>query len=163
MYTRNTMKRIIAQWPKPSRTREAKRAALISAGVITIMTVAQLFSFDKFIPLLNSFNFPGGISGQMIAVVLVVSGVWALPFLLQMKLSTAMRWVSMVAAWIVVAVWIALTLWVNISSSAIENVGLLGASVTLIPGWWAVCVALALGVLIAWASWGQWPGRTTKK
>ena len=163
MYTGNTMKRIIAQWPQHPRTIEAKRAALISAGVITIMAVAQLFSFDKFIPLLDSFDFPGGLSGQTVAVALAVSGVWALPFLLQMKLSMAMRWVCMVAGWIVAAAWVVLTLRVNIGSSAIENVGLLGASVTLIPGWWAVCVALALSVLITWASWGQWPGHRSKK
>lgn len=163
MYTGNTMKRITAQWPQPARTKEAKRAALISAGVITIMTVAQLFSFEKFIPLLNSFGLPSWLSGQAVAVTLVVASVWALPFLLQMKLSVAMRWVSMVAGWIVAAVWVGLTLLINISGNVIDNVGLLGASVTLIPGWWAVCVALALCVLVAWASWGQWPGRPVRK
>lgn len=156
------MKRIIAEWPQAPRTRDARNAALVCAGVFTFMTVAQLFSFEKFIPLLDSFDLPVGISGQAIAILLAVCSVLALPFLLQMKLSIAMRWFSMGAGWVIPVAWVFLAVWANLSTDQIDNIGFLGASVSIIPGWWAVCVPLGLGILVAWASWGQWPARRSK-
>ncbi len=162
MYTRNTMKRITAQWPLPPRTKEARQAAWIVAAMLTIMTVGQLFSFDKFIPLLDAFHLPGEGTGQLIAVTLVTCGVLALPFLLQMKLSIAMRWASMFAGWLVMAIWLFLSVWMNVSDVDIDNAGLVGASVTLIPGWWVFCAVLGLTVLTIWASWGLWPSQRKK-
>ena len=148
------MKKIIATWPAEPKTNDASKIALVYAGVLIVMTVAQLFSFEKFIPLLDDF----GVSGYVVATLLVVCGVLALPFLLRMKLSIGFRWVSMVAGWVVAAMWVFLTILVNVGDFVVPNVGLLGASITLLPGWWAVFVALALCVLAAWASWGLWPG-----
>lgn len=149
------MKTVKAQWPAKYRTADAAKAAYAYVAIIVIMTVAQLFSFEKFMPLLESFGLPG----EAWATVLVVCGVLAVPFLLRMKLSTAMRWVSMVAGWIVAVGWLIITVWVNVAVPGVENMGLLGASVPLLPGWWAVFVVAGMGVLAAWASWGLWPGR----
>lgn len=153
------MKRITASWPADPRTNESKRIALIYAVILVIMSVAQLFSFDKFLVLLEGFELPGAATGQLVAALLVVSAVFALPFLLGMKLSRAMRWLSMIAGWAVPIIWLALSIWVNLSDLAVGNIGMLGASVTLLPGWWAVFVAIGLGILAAWSSWGLWPGR----
>lgn len=153
------MKFAVASWPPPPKTKESKQAALAYAGVLTVMVVAQLFSFEKFIPLIESFGLPDGVSGRVIAVALVVSSVLALPFLLRMKVSVAMRYLSMAAGWVVALMWVVLTVWVNISGVVVDNMGLLGASVGLLPGWWAVFVAAGMGILSAWASWGLWPAR----
>ena len=160
MYTRTTMTHILAtaEWPPSPRTPDAKKAAFVYAFLLVVMTAAQLFSLEKFIPLLDSMELPLG--GRFWAVLLVVCGVLALPFLLRMKLSVAMRWVSMVAGWVVPAAWLLLAVWVNVVGG-VDNIGFLGASVRLIPGWWAVCVVAGLGILAAWASWGLWPGKRT--
>ena len=163
MYTRTIMKRIIASWPLPPRTKESKHAAWAVAGVFTVMVVAQLFSLEKFIPLLESYDFSGTETGGVLAVLLVAFSVGSLPFLLQMKLSVAMRWLSMIAGWIIIGLWLFLAIWMNVTDLQIENAGLLGASVALLPGWWVLCVVLGLGILVGWASWGLWPGRTKIK
>lgn len=154
------MKRIQAEWPTKPRTIESAKAAYAYAFILVALTVAQLFSFEKFIPLLESFNLPGGLAmGRLVAAILVVSGVLALPFLLQMKLSKGMRWMSMFLGWLVPAIWLFVTIWINTAAVGVSNVGLLGASVTLMPGWWAVFLVAGFGVMAAWASWGLWPGR----
>lgn len=153
------MKKIVAVWPPAPRTKDAGTIAVFYAAVLVVFTAAQLFSFEKFIPLLETFGLPGEHTGRFVAVLLVVCGVFALPFLLRMKLSIGMRFVSMVAGWIVPASWLFLSLWVNITAVSIANAGFLGASVRLEPGWWMVCVAVGLGILAAWSAWGLWPGR----
>ena len=152
------MKKIIAVWPHEPRTKDSKTIALFYAMILVVFTVAQLFSFEKFIPLLETFNFPGDHTGRFVAVTLVVCGVFALPFLLRMKLSIGMRWFSMFAGWVVPAIWLFASLWVNVFQISITNAGYLGASVQLLPGWWTVAVAVALGILAVWSSWGLWPG-----
>ncbi len=153
------MKRIIAKWPDAPRTYEAGMMALVYAVIIVTTVVAQLFSFEKFIPLLESFSLP--VSGRAVATTIVVCGVLALPFLLRMKLSSGFRWLSMGAGWAVAGIWLFLGIWMNVAEVPIDNAGLLGASVSLVVGWWVVFVALGFGILAAWAAWGLWPGRAS--
>ena len=160
-YTKDSMKKIVATWPQSPRTKDAGTVALFYAGVLLVMTTAQLFSLEKFIPLLDTFALPGEHGGRFIAILLVVCGVFALPFLLRMKLSTGMRWFSMIVGWIVPAVWIFLSVWVNVTYAPVVNAGFLGASIMLEPGWWMVFVSVALVLLAAWSAWGLWPGKHT--
>ncbi len=153
------MKRIIAAWPDEPLTKDTKIAAFIYAALLIVMVVSQLFSFEKFIPLLDSFNLPAPLSEYGLAVTLVICGVLALPFLLRMKVSSGMRFVSMIAGWVVALAWLFLGLWLNVSGVVPETAGLLGASVTLITGWWVVFVAIGFCVLAAWTAWGMWPLR----
>jgi hypothetical protein len=146
--TLNTsMKKIIATWPESPRTKDAGTIALFYAVVMILLTTAQLFSFEKFIPLLETFGLSGEHMGRFVAVTLVACGVFALPFLLRMKLSVGMRWFSMIAGWVVPTVWLFLSLWVNIAGISIANAGFLGASVRLEPGWWMVFISAGLGIL----------------
>ena len=92
--------------PQP-RTKNSATVALLLAGILVIMAVGQLFSFEKFIPLIESYWLPGGHgTAVVVASLLVTAEVFALPFLLRMRLSTLMRIVSMVAGWLVVAGWL---------------------------------------------------------
>lgn len=152
------MKKIVASWPAPPRTKDAKTVSLFYAGVLIVFTAAQLFSLEKFIPLIETFGLPGEHTGRIMAVLLVTCGVLALPFLLRMKLSVGMRWCSMLLGWIVPIIWLVLSVWVNSTAAAVESAGFLGASVTLEPGWWTVFVSIALAILAAWSAWGLWPG-----
>jgi hypothetical protein len=143
--------------PTP-RTENSKTVALLLAGLLAIMVLLQLFSFEKFIPLLESYGLPGGHgTATLVAGVLVVTEVFALPFLLQMPMSRLMRIVSMVCGWLAVSLWLKLSLWANLTTNSIDNVGFFGTSVSLPIGWWAVLFTAALGVLVIWSAWGLWP------
>lgn len=155
------MKKIVATWPLSPRTKNAKTVSLFYAVVLVVFTAAQLFSLEKFIPLIETFALPGEHSARLVAIALPTLGVLALPFLLRMKLSSVMRWASMVAGWMVPALWIVLSLWSNATYAPVTNAGFLGASVELEPGWWMVCIAVGLGILAAWSAWGLWPGART--
>jgi hypothetical protein len=148
--------------PKP-RTKDVNRIATLYAGIITVMVVAQLFTFEALIELFVSFGMPFGETvPYIVAAVLVVSEVFALPFLLRMPLSKAFRWVSMVSGWMVASIWVKLSVWVLFADPTPETVGFLGTVVNTMPGLWAVFVALAFVVLAGWISWGLWPGKRRK-
>ena len=151
-----TMKRITAEWPKEPRTDTARKTALVYASMLTITVTAQLFSFERFMPLIESFGLPWG---RALAILLVVGSVLALPFLLRMKVSVGLRWLSMICGWVVAVIWLFLSIWINSVDIVIYNSGILGASVSVLPGWWLVFVAIGFGILAVWSAWGLWPGR----
>lgn len=149
--------------PKP-RTKNSTIVALLLAGILAVMVVLQLFSFEKFIPLIATYWLPGGHgTATLVAGVLVVTEVFALPFLLQMPLSRLMRIVSMVCGWLAVSLWLKLSLWANLTLNSVDNVGFFGTSVNLPVGWWAVLFTAALGVLAIWSAWGLWPMTNSAK
>lgn len=143
--------------PAP-KTGNIRPVAIALAAVFIVMAVAQLFTFEKFPEVLANVWLPGGKPmAQVYAAVIVTLEVFALPFLLGMRLSPAMRVFSMVAGWLTVMFWLAVTLWENFSGDVIANSGLLGDTVSLPVGWWNILFCVALGILAAWASWGMWP------
>ena len=151
--------------PAPvARSKETKQISLLFAAILVVMLVAQLFTFDDFVKLIPSFNLPVSQGfAYALTPILVASELFAIPFLLRMSLSPAFRWLSMFCGWLVALLWFCFTLWLVTRGPQVDTVGFLGTLVNLIPGWWAVCVSLALGILAAWSSWGLWPGHRTKK
>lgn len=142
------------------KTKDVQRIAVFYAVILVVMAVAQLFTFDEFLKLVGSFGFPGGIQlAHITTAFLVVAEVFALPFLLRMPLSPAFRWLSMILGWLVALIWTLLSLWLVTHGSIVSNVGFLGTVVDLMPGWWALFISIAMGVLAGWASWGMWPWR----
>ncbi len=148
--------------PTPAPVPKSKNVATISlfyAVILVVMVVAQLFTFESFLELFGAFDLPGGLTtAYTLAAVLIAAQVFALPFLLRMPLSPAFRMVSLLSAGLVADIWLFLTLWLAIMQPAVTNVGFLGTVVETMPGWWAVCIALAFGILATWAAWGMWPG-----
>ena len=143
--------------PKP-KTYNAPKVALIAAAIILILTLAQLFHFEDFVPLIETFGLPGGVFvAQLFATSIVVLEVATLPFLLRMRLSNAMRFVSMACGWLVVVLWMLVQLYLTISHPDIHNNGLVGSVMEVGAGWWSVFALATLGILVAWASWGMWP------
>lgn len=120
------------------------------------MALAQLFAFEKFVPLVESFWLPGGKpAAYLVAALIVISEVFALPYLLGMRLSPAMRVISMVFTAVASAIWLYISLWLNLTTNAIMNIGFLGVKLPLPVGWWAVFFMLALLVLSVWIMWGR--------
>ncbi|NCO10611.1 hypothetical protein GW746_01950 [Candidatus Saccharibacteria bacterium] len=144
---------------KKPRTPRSLVISRLLAGLLVVMATAQLFEFEGFLSLLSTFGLPMSmLAAYILAGIIVVSEVFALPFLLQLPLSTAFRWVSMVCSWAVAGLWLVVSVWIIVSGSTIESIGMLG-TVLMTPVWWAVFMSIALGILGGWASWGLWPGR----
>ncbi len=140
------------------RSKAATQAALLYAVILVVMALGQLFTFEKFLDLMVSFQLPFGTgSAYTVASLLVACEVFAVPFLLRMQLSPAFRVFSMVLGWVAAVLWLGMTFWLVLTSHAATTVGFLGSVGDLTPGWWAVFVSLSYGILAAWASWGLWP------
>lgn len=140
------------------RTRDAAKVAYMYAIILVVFLLAQLYTFDDFLRLVESFGLPGGIAvAHLLGGIIVASELLALPFLLGMSLSPLMRTFSMGLGWLVPSIWIKLSFWLVLTVNSVPNVGLLGTKVRLMPGWWAVFFCIAIGILAAWASWGLWP------
>lgn len=145
------------------KTNDVKRIATFYAILLVILAVAQLFTFDQFLQLLVSFEFPVGDQfAYLTGALIVLFEVFALPFLLRMPLSPAFRWFSMICGWLAATVWLKIALWLVLTDSTVANVGYLGTVIDLMPGWWAIFIASALGILTIWASWGMWPVKRKK-
>ena len=145
--------------PKP-RSEATTQVSLLFAILLVIMAVAQLFTFDTFIPYIQTLHLPLSMTASyVVAPVLVISEVFAIPFLLRMWLSPAFRALSMFLGWVAAFLWLFLSSWVVLSGHSVDSIGFLGTVVKLIPGWWAIFYSVALGILAAWSSWGLWPGK----
>lgn len=144
--------------------REPKSSSIVKISLFVtilfiILALAQLFSFAKFGSAIYDMWLPG-VTMQLatvLAALVVILEVFSIPFLLGMWLSPLMRLVSMVFGWLVIAWWLYVLVWQNVTPLALENNGLLGGLVHLPVGWWAVWFIAAMGVLVAWVSWGRWP------
>lgn len=144
--------------PTTPKTPNIKPISILYASLLVVFIVAQLFTFEDFVTLIASFWLPGGMTlAYFLSAFIVVAEVFALPFLLSMRVSSAFRFVSMVFGWIVPALWIKLGLWLIFTDNAVSNIGFLGSLFQLTPGWWNVMFSVALGILATWASWGMWP------
>ena len=149
------VKTVVAIKPK---THEAQQVAYLYAGILVIFALTQLYTFDSFLTLIESYWLPGGDPiARLLAGIIVASEVFALPFLLGMKLSPLMRVFSMSLGWLVALIWIKIAFWLVMTINAVPNIGYLGTVVRLIPGWWSVFFGFALAILAGWASWGMWP------
>lgn len=143
--------------PEP-KTRNVKSISIALAAVFVVLAVAQLYGYEDFPDVIASLWLHGGRPFAELCAALIVTGeVLAVPFLLGMRLSLAMRVASMIAGWLVIAGWLKIALLINSTENAITNSGVLGATVPLTPGWWMVYVFAVLGVVSAFVSWGMWP------
>jgi len=140
------------------KTADSQKIAYFYVIILTVFALSQLFDFNNFLSLFDSFGiFSNGSMATLLASFTVVAEVLAIPFLLGMSLSPLMRMLSMLLGWAVPAIWLFISIWINYSINSVSNIGFLGTKVQLMPGSWAVLVPVALGILAAWASWGMWP------
>lgn len=156
------MKFAVAQKSLEPRNHTAKIAAWVYAGILVVMTLGQLFSFEKFIPLIRDYWLPGGEgTGTLVACLIVISQVFALPFLLRMPLSPLMRWFSLSCGVAAACLWLLLGTVAVVAENAMTNSGVLGMKIVVPSGAPQLLWAVGMSALAAWAAWGLWP-RTTK-
>jgi hypothetical protein len=150
---------------KKPKLESSKWAALLLAGILIVMLVGQLFTFEKFPAVLQGLGFFSSEGGSRIAAALIVIfELAALPFLLRMRLSPFARVSSMCAGWLVLLYWFVTAICLNASLNISDNSGVLGGTVAIPVGAWMITFFMALGVLHGWASYGMWPlARSSKK
>ena len=147
--------------PKP-RTANSAKVATLYAALLVIFAVTQLFTFEEFLVYNQSIKLPFSEDFNYAFVpLLIVAEVFALPFLLQMRLSPAFRYLSLALGCVAAGFWIFLSSWIVLLSVPVDSIGFLGTLVALTPGWWAIFFSLSLGVLAVWSAWGLWPGKRT--
>lgn len=146
------------------RNSTAVKVALVYATILVMMVVGQLFSFEKFLPLMQDYWLPGGKgTATLVACVIVFCEVFALPFLLRMALSPLMRWFSLVCAIVVPTIWLALAIVVLTTENAIMNSGMLGTKVVVPAGIAQLLLSLVLVALAAYSAWGLWPTQASRR
>lgn len=155
----------VSATPAPvPKTKDVRRIATFLAGVFVVMAVAQLFTFEEFLVLVEGFGFASGPGfAHLFTAVLIAAEVFAIPFLLRMRLSPLLRWVSVGMGWIAAALWVFVAVWLVFHEGFVTNVGFIGAVAEMMPGWWAIFMSIALAILVGWASWGMWPAKQTIK
>jgi len=142
------------------KSAESLKISILYAVILVIFAVTQLFTFEEFMIFIQSVNLPFGESASYVfAPLLIVAEVFALPFLLRMRLSPAFRYVSLLLSCLAAALWIFLSSWIIFTNAPVETIGFLGTLVTLAPGLWALFISLSLAVLATWSAWGLWPGK----
>lgn len=140
------------------KTKESKQAAYMYAGFLVVLAVTQLFTFEKFIKIIESFSLPGGgLGAKLMAIFIATAEVLALPFLLRLSTLRTVKYISATLCLAVPLTWLFLAIWIYANNAPALNFGLLGGLVTLVPGFWAIFISLALVFLSVWSVWGLWP------
>lgn len=145
------------------RSEEVKVVAWLYVAILVIMAISQLFAFEDLIPLMATYSLPGGYGSAVLAsCMIVLTEIFAVPFLLRMPLSVLMRWVGLVCSVLVPVFWLKLIAWSYINGIEIGNSGFLGTKVVLPVNSIMVCVSVALLAIAIWVAWGLWPARKSK-
>lgn len=122
----------------------------IAAGMLVLMVVLQLFSYESTVEMLASlipdtFAF----SAPAITAIIVTLEVFSLPYLLPVAVSRLAWQCALVMSWLVPLLWITLML---MALSPVETTGLVpifGATLAMDLGTGSVCIMLALLSVIA--------------
>ena len=145
------------QPPKPKNNYVVKLGIGL-AGVLTFMAVSQLFQFDEFDIIISSNEPLAAIINSSIIVALVTSAeIFALPFLLRMRISPALRVFSMFLGWSVALFWLYRAILLPVVTGDVIEVGLLGSILSDIPQLIYSIVATLIAIAVLIVTIGMWP------
>ena len=145
--------------PRP-KTKNIIPISLFLAGFFALLAVMQLFQYEDFPTRLAEIGAPLSFA-PLLAAVIVIFEVLALPWALRLSLSPTFRILSMASGWLVAVALLLIAIVENFTASAKLD-AVFGATLPLPVGAWSICAALALCVLVGWTSWGLWPFRSKK-
>lgn len=142
--------RMMAIFPPEFRKDPVHFRALGLAFVYVTMAILQLFTFEDFAEVTSGFGLPGGqATAIVIALLLPVAEITALPYLLSMRLPRIVHRISRLSVLVAAGLWVAIALWTNLSGNTHTNLGIFGATLYTPNQWWSV---IFVG-LLAWAAW----------
>jgi len=129
-------------------------ASLYLAGFFVVTAVLQLFAFESYPDVIRSYGLPMASELALpFAALVVCLEIFAIPYLLWMKLSPLMRWVSMISGWIAIAYWLVVGIWQGVTDVYIPNAGLFGAKILMPQGRWLVSYCAVLLILMIYVVW----------
>jgi hypothetical protein len=140
--------------PKRPTQLSVVAASLYVAGFFVITATLQLFAFESYPDVIRSYGLP--IADELalpFAALIVCLEIFAVPYLLWMKLSPLMRWVSMMSGWLALAYWMGVGIWQGVADFYIPNAGLFGAKVLMPQGRWLVSYCAVLLILMIYVVW----------
>lgn len=115
------------------------------AGCLVVLAVGQLFTFEKFPEIIKLWLLPGGEPlVRLFAALIPTLEIFALPFLLSMRVSPLMRLFSLACGLMASLGWVLVA--VGFAGRPLVNMGLLGATIPLAAGVLPVLTALVIAV-----------------
>jgi signal peptidase I len=140
----------IAQDPPKLRTKQGPVLGWIAAGILIIFALVHLFRIDTFVPELSLALGSNQTLTLWVASILVSMEVFALPFLMRMRLSPLAQYVSGAFAALVPLVWLLISIWTfGLNTSTAQ----LGEFVSLPSSWVLILANLAWLVFSYYAIW----------
>lgn len=130
-----------------------KNISFIYVFILILMLLSQLFTYEDFILLIESYWLPGGkVFARLLSFLIVFSELFAIPFLLNMKLSAIIRNISISFSFVLPIIWLFLTTWTTFTINSLSNLGLLGSIVAIKPAFVWIIFSLGL-VSLSWLSY----------
>lgn len=147
------MDKIVAHYPS-QQAPITRTLGVLLALLLTVATVLQLFGFEK-MPEVVAHFWPDitGEMGLLVATLAVTAQVFALPFLLGMRLTLAMRLLSITCAIGAVAYWSVVAMAGAAMEAGLVNTGLAGPGVAIPNGPWLLVMMLGVATMLAWYLW----------
>ncbi len=128
------MKLATAHFPKGKTNRLTLFLSYSLVVLIIVMTVSQLMTIEKLLPIIESYQLPGGQpTAKIVVFLLATCGIFSLPFLLRMNLSPLFRVFSALLLNIYAIIWIKLGIWIAISAPLLIGTGMFGSFFKTIP------------------------------
>lgn len=148
------MKLVTAKYPKGKISTTTAIFCYGLTFVIVAMVVSQLMTIEKFLPIIQNYQLPGGTPTAKITVfLLATSGIFGLPFLARMRLSPLFRICSAALLNIYALAWVKLGLWVVMTNPPLAGTGLLGGLANFIPVAAIMPFSLVLLAATLFATW----------
>ena len=142
--------RILHMFPPEFRKNPVHFQGLGLAFVYVTLAILQLFTFESFVEVTLGFGFPGGrVVAIIIALLLPIAEILALPYLISMKVPHRVYQISRVSVLVAAGLWLVIALWTNISGNNGDNLGIFGATLYTANQWWSV----GFVALVSWAAW----------
>lgn len=139
------MKQVRAIYPKSTVTNATLTLSLLAVGVLIVMATLQLITFEKFIPIMQNYEVPGGpVAGKILAAIIVILEVAALPFLLRMKVSPLFRLCSALSLFFIGTIWIGIASWALFHQSPLIGSGIIGSLFKSLPAEMGVVIGVFL-------------------
>lgn len=112
---------------------------VVLSCVYLLLFILQLFTYEKFYPIVSGFDLPGGaITAIILTGLLPLLELLALPFLLSMRVNKRIWTVARSATIGSPLLWLIIALWLGVEGSGSDKIGIFGATVTTYYGWWVI-------------------------
>jgi hypothetical protein len=129
-----------------------KAASIYLASLFVVAVLTQLFWFEDFPGVIESYQL-SVVDGYepVIASMIVILEMFALPYLLWMKVSRLMRVVSLVSGLLALTYWLIIGFWqMTQGAVTMANTGILGPKIVVPTGTWFLLFIIVLFVVMGY-------------